>query len=438
MKIKNKTISHKSRKIDCSFTGNKLTGYSGLTSVMRYMNKLRIGQSLNKLFPTIQYNSTKYSDSQVLTVVILASLAGINRMSRIANFTHDILVKSLLVLPTGLNKDVISTRLKGLGQAGSIYLHEYMLATMTKWITKSRLESITLDADSTVQSVYGNQEGAAKGFNSSKRGAKSYHNLLCFASELKFVLNSWFRTGSSYTSNGICDFLSQTKAILPSNIQTVFFRADSGFFNGRMFDLLETYKWYYLVKVKLRNLKTLLQMQQWEPVIGVKDVAVCEFDHKCKGWKKSRRLKAIRTVKEYVPVDILGMIEYEPVYQYACYCSNLELDAVGLHENYTERSTSETWIEQIKTQLKSGQTRTNSFHANDILWQLGVFAYNLSIMMRLKVKSLWREEHKTFQDWFITVAGQLVKSGRKITVKIYEHYYERERWLEVQDHLISL
>lgn len=438
MKIIKKTVSHRSKKINCSFTGSKLTQYSGLTPIMRYFNKLGIGHTLNKMFPTVRYNSTKFTDSQVLTSVILASLSGINRMSRIANFTHDILVKSLLVLPKGLNKDVISTRLKKLGQTGSIHLHEYMLTIMSKWIKTSRLENITLDADSTVQTVYGNQEGAAKGFNSYKKGAKSYHNLLCFVSELKCVLNSWFRTGSSYTSNGICEFLKQTKAILPSNIQTVFFRADSGFFNGRMFDLLETYDWTYLVKVKLKNLKVLLRVQTWESVAGMTDVAVYEFDYRCNGWQKPRRLKAIRTVKEYRPVEIFGKIEYVPVYEYACYCSNLALDAVELHEKYTERSTSETWIEQVKSQLKAGQTRTNSFHANDILWQLGVFAYNLSVMMRLKIKSLWREEHRTFQDWFITVAGKLVKSGRQLTVKIYEHYYERDRWLKVEDHFINL
>jgi hypothetical protein len=99
---------------------------------------------------------------------VLASFAGINRLKRIAAFTHDALVKALLGLETGLNKDVISTRLKELGQAGAILLQEYLFGLTTQWLTKSQLERITLDADSTVKTVYGNQQGAEKGFNPKK------------------------------------------------------------------------------------------------------------------------------------------------------------------------------------------------------------------------------------------------------------------------------
>ena len=37
-----------------------------------------------------------------------------------------------------------------------------------------------------------------------------------------------------------------------------------------------------------------------------------------------------------------------PVYQYVCYISSYEMDADQLHELYKQRSTSKTWIEQVK------------------------------------------------------------------------------------------
>jgi hypothetical protein len=118
-----------------------------------------------------------------------------------------------------------------------------------------------------------------------------------------------------------------------------------------------------------------------------------------------------------------------PVYQYACYCSNLsDKTAIDLHEIYKERSTSETWIEQVKSQLLAGKTLTNDFHANDILWQLNVMAYNLSIAMRYKFKKIFRQEHATFRDWFIRVAAKLTSSGRMVHQHIYEHYDEKEKW----------
>jgi len=107
--------------------------------------------------------------------------------------------------------------LKTLGQSGARKLQMLLLSKNARWLHESGLESITLDADSTVKSVCGNQEGAAKGFNTTKKGAKSYHPLLVFASEMKLLYHTWFRTGSAYTSNGIVDFLKEVEASLPKN-----------------------------------------------------------------------------------------------------------------------------------------------------------------------------------------------------------------------------
>jgi hypothetical protein len=77
----------------------------------------------------------------------------------------------------------------------------------------------------------------AKDFNNqwSKKGAKSYHPMLVFVSEIKLLYHSWFRTGSAYTSNGIADFLKEVKTSLHATIDNVFFRAVSGFFFSRAF-----------------------------------------------------------------------------------------------------------------------------------------------------------------------------------------------------------
>jgi hypothetical protein len=427
-----KRVKFQSQNIKCSFTGHNLTKYSGLSPIMRFIKKHNIAKSLDEIFPTIQHNATKFSNVQIFLSIILASLSGVNRMVRIAHFTRDSLVLALLKLKSHLNKDVIGTRFKELGQRGALCLQEYLLGFNKRFLKTTRLTQIVIDTDSTVNTVYGHQDGAAKGFNSSKKGAVSYHNLLCFVSNTKLLLNSWFRTGSAYTSNGIVEFLKQTKAFLPESITHVFFRADSGFFSGALFDLLEGFGWRYLVKVKLRNLKQLLSQQKWLPVEGKKDIWICEFDYEGSGWKKKRKLKAIRTIKKWIETEYFGKIVLVPEYQYACYCSNVEGDAFELHELYKQRSTSETWIEQIKSQLLAGKTLTSDFHANDILWQLNVFAYNLSIIMRYKYKRkrIWREEHETFREWFINLPAKVVSGGHQIELKLYSHYFYKKKWLE--------
>ena len=436
MKNTKKKLKGQSRVVKATFTGNNITKYSGLNTVAKYMNKQGIIKSISTLFPTEWHSATKFGVNQILISIAMSSFCGINRICKIASFTGDGLVRSLLKLDKAINENAISATLKRLGQGGARKLQMLLLTKNARWLEVSGLESITLDADSTVKSVFGNQQGAAKGFNTTKKGAKSYHPLLVFVSEMKLLYHTWFRTGSAYTANGIVDFLKEVEASLPENIAKVFFRADSGFFSGKLFDLLESFDWDYLVKVKLKNLTVLLKKQEWEVIDKQKDIAICEFAYKAGSWKEARILKAIRTVKEYVETDFFGENKIVPVYQYACYISTYKLDAVGLHNIYKQRSTSETWIEQVKGHVMAGATLTGDFWANDILWQLSVFAYNISVMMRQKKDKFKRQEHRTFIDWFIAVPAKITRSGHQTEIKMYENHFYKADWQEL-DRLVE-
>ncbi len=148
-----------------------------------------------------------------------------------------------------------------------------LLSTNARWLPESGLESITLDADSTINSICGHQEGADKGFNTTKKGTNIYDPLLVFVSEMKLLHHTWFRSGSRYTSNVIVELLKEVQSSLPLNIRQVFSSTDSGFFSGGLPELLESFNWDYLVKVKLNNHEDLLKAQKWIDIERLKDVA---------------------------------------------------------------------------------------------------------------------------------------------------------------------
>ena len=147
-------------------------------------------------------------------------------------------------------------------------------------------------------------------------------------------------------------------------------------------------------------------------------------------------LKAMRSVKEYVSSEYLGQKQIVPVYQYVCYASSYDMTAIELHELYKQRSTSETWIEQVKGHTMAGSTLTEDFWANDILWQLSVLAYNISVMMRQKKNKFKQQEHRSFIDWFIAVPAKITISGHQIELKMYEHHFYKDDWEEL-DRLIE-
>jgi hypothetical protein len=436
MKSTKKKLKNQSKVVKSSFTSSNITKYSGLNTVAKYMNRQHLVKSISSSFPTVWHNATKFGVNQVLMAITLASISGISRICRIAAFSGDGLVRALLRLDKAINENAISATLKNLGQSGARKLQTLLLSKNARWLRESGLESITLDADSTVKSVCGNQEGAEKGFNTTKKGAKSYHPLLVFVSEMKLLYHTWFRSGSAYTANGVVEFLKEVQSSLPGNIRKVFFRADSGFFSGELFDLLESFFWDHLVKVKLKNLEDLLKAQKWTDVANAKDIAICEFSYRAKSWQRSRVLKAMRSVKEYVEVSWLGEKKIVPVYQYVCYISSYDMNALELHELYKQRSTSETWIEQVKGHTMAGSTLTDDFWANDILWQLSVFAYNISVMMRHRKDKFKKQEHRSFIDWFISVPAKITRSGHQIELKMYENHFYKDAWEEF-DRLIE-
>jgi hypothetical protein len=429
-----KNLQYKATKVGKKITSEKLTSYSGLTVINDYVNRLGLFTRLDRVFPTIKHNATKILNTQIFSAIIYASLCGVNRLSKIARFTEDPLVCKLSGIKAGLDDSNIKTRLSALGQSGANKLLEQGLKFAGNWIKKCGLSRITIDCDSTEQTVYGHQEGAAKGYNPQNRGKLSYHPLICFVAEMKIVFNSWFRTGSAYTSNGIVAFMQQTLAALPFMVKKIFFRADSGFFNGSLFDLLEEKGHEYLVKAKLTNtLKQRLLKLPWEET----DLrtSVCEFEYQAHGWSKARHMVAVRVVKEYVEKEFFGKIERIPVYEYFCYCTNLKgLTALRIHSLYGERAESENWIENTKNQLHAGQTITNDFHVNDMLWQLSVMAYNISVLMRYESDyKTWKQEPKSFREWFILVPGKVVTNARKTTVKMSIHYLYIKQWRGLAD-----
>ncbi len=430
MKSSKKQRFNRHPSIENSFTGEQLTAFSGLNPLGKFIDKIGVRKELDKLFPTPEYKTLKFQNVQILLCIIFASLTGINRLNRITHMSSDPLVMKLLRLSKVFNKDVISTRLKDMGQNGALKLHDFFQNSVHQFLNKTGRDSITLDVDSTVKAVCGNQEGTGKGYNPAKKGGRSYHNLIGFIGELKLVVNTWFRDGTAYTANGVCEFIKEIHARLPKKVKGVFFRADSGFFSGELFEQLEKWNWEYLVKVKLRGLRAILEKQEW-----VKDDdgnEYCKFRYQCGSWDVERQFYGVRKIDKYEEQEFLGEIQLVPIYLYSCFCSTLTESPKNIYKRYRDRSTSETWIEEVKNQAKAGSTLTNNFFANEMLWLLSCMAYNIGVMARSKASKKDTREHKTFKDRFVVVPRKLVNVAGKLILKIYESYYYRAQWVATE------
>lgn len=290
------------------------------------------------------------------------------------------------------------------------------------------LKTLWIDVDSSVKTVYGQQQGVAKGYNPHKKGAYSYHPQLAFCTHTKEILQGWLRTGSAHTSNGIVEFMKQLLAQFPAS-QRIVVRADSGYFVGALLDYLDALGHGYLIKVKLKNLVPLLSRQQWEPIDNRPGWERCRFWYCASGWNASRLFIAVRQEKavDYSPQQPLLELK---AYHYFCYVTTENYTAWQAHQCYGQRATSETWIEEAKSQLGLAHIKTNDFLANAALFQTAILAYNTLRWMALTSNNvqLKKWEPESIRVHLICIAGKLLTGGNQVRLVLPEKHLHTKPW----------
>lgn len=292
---------------------------------------------------------------------------------------------------------------------------------------KFRVKTEIVDCDSTIKTMYGNQEGASVGYNPHKKGAKSYHPLVAFLNSTRECILSYFRPDDAYTANNAAGFIRHIAGILYKGWKRLVFRMDSGFFDGRIFEAIEEIEGaFYLVKTRMKNHIAFLEFREWKEILNRKGWEQTEFEYGAHGWKKARHFAAVRRI---AGVETEGMVFPKVNYDYFCYCINMKLGPYQTHKFYGNRGTCENWIEAVKKQMFAGMLMTQDFWVNDFLWDFSVLAYNVSIWMRYLIdRKNHREEPDTFRSWFVRVAGKIIHRSRQVELKLSRWFLERERW----------
>ena len=419
-------------KVKVRHTEKNITGRGGLLSVVRFIDTMGYGKRFEKVSTFQRGEGAVYTLFDAVFFSMIGYISGVSTLSGTALIWKDAVLQKISGYSRVPHETTLG-RIFGKLKAPDIAEFEHFIHRMRQQVwTRSKTftslaQKLWIDADSTVSITCGHQEGAAKGYNPGKKGALSYHPLLAFATQTKEILQGWFRTGSAYTGNGIVGFMEQLLAQLEAGRKIVF-RADSGFFSGALFDLLEERGHDYLVKVKLKNLASLLAVQSYREVEGHPGWEACVFEYRARGWSRARTFKALRHTKR-IPLENALYASTEIV-EYFCYATTLELTPWETHRCYGQRATSETWIEELKSQMKSA--RMQGFFANAAAFQSAILAYNtLKWMMLFTQDSFLKKlEVKSIRLFLIHRAAKLTTGGRTLTLNFNAVGLYPNQWKE--------
>lgn len=424
-------------KVHMPATATGLTSQAGLIPVIKFLQRIGFEETVNQTVPHQRGDNADYQLTDGIFLTLVGLIGGACSIAKLCGVWSDGALRKIagwikFPVETTIGRLFKEVTEKQTSQFES--LNHRLRGQIWRMANRAGVSKVGLnrvqwiDIDSTVDSVCGTQEGAAKGYNPKKKGALSYHPQLAFLAGSKEILQAWFRTGSAYTSNGIVEFVKQLLAHLPNRMRIIV-RADSGYFVGALLDLLDAYGHGYLIKVKFKNLIALLTRQQWTAIAGQPGWEQCTFDYRCGEWKVSRRFVAVRQRqprKESPQLDLLETTEYD----YFCYVTTEALTPWQTHKKYGERATCETWIEESKGQMGMGKIRTACFLANATLFHCAVLAYNtlrwMAIMSGSQTLRQWEPE--TIRTYLVRVAGKLLTGNGQLTVKTPDNHLYPKVW----------
>jgi Transposase DDE domain group 1 len=270
---------------------------------------------------------------------------------------------------------------------------------------------LVIDVDSFVGEVCGRlKQGAAYGYTK----LLGYHPILATRADTREVLHIRLRKGSANTQKGILRFCDELIARVnragASGIKLL--RADSGFWNTKVFKRLEKAGWQYSIGVRMqkgiRNAVEAIDESAWQtieyPQEGEAQIAETIYG--------GRRLIVRRT-------RLVGpQAQLWPDWRHFAFITNRTEDIALVESEHRDHAVVEQVIADLKDQALA-HFPSGEFNANGAWTVLGALAHNLLRWTQLiGLPDSTVRAARTLRRRLLQIAGRLTRHGRSWTLHL--------------------
>lgn len=421
----------KVKMIKEKFTGKNLTIFGGVGLIKRWLEKIKL-VSLLQMIDIRKERNKEYCVIDMLLSIIYGMMLGLFRPYHMAMLKHDRVFQSIVNLKNFPSQSTISRFLSKVRVKLSseiLTINKILLLRIRKRF-EEYISGVTLDLDSHVTVVYGNQQRASVGYNPKKRGRKSYHPMLCFIGETRDYVAGVLRSGNHHTSYGWRSLLYSAIKIIGIKVKRL--RADSGFFSLELMLWATKRKIQYFIVVPMHHWvqKLISHQGEWKKIdknLQIKDLKV--------ELKKDLTVRII-TVKKLVDKGKerkknLWLFQWDDaIYDYQSIATNSEMDAMEVWQFYNKRATCENFIKEGIYSFGLDKIVSCNWAGNNSWFQLVMLCYN--IFNWFKEYAMNQKITKNFasnirRKLFI-IPAKLVNQARKYVLKLernwpYKHEY---------------
>lgn len=416
-------------------SGLKIIKSSGLIPLYNFILKTPLKELIDEeFFDRRNQSLIKYLTSEFIIAIILRLIDGSIRLYHFRYKVNNDFFKKIFNINEVPHFTTLIYFLKRNIELAHICLERIMfrlsLWALIQEIKSRSIKTITIDVDATAASIYGKQEGVAKGYNPEKKNQPGYQLQVWTIRETKTLLRVELRSGSLHCSNG---FLNDLKILIPELMQLgvrIRLIADSGYEKYEVFDYLNEMGVGFIIAQKQR--KAVRKAGKWAK-------------NKQKSIKYDCTLKVRyldtaggRYKQVFVQVDRIydenGQIYFQEFLADEftnVFATNMELTAEYIYRLYREHAQVETIIGELKSGLGSVKSRCHFFNVNQSITQLCGIAYNIKTLYASQILMCDDEipDIQTIRDKELHVPGYFANHGGKSVFNIVAESFKRFRKL---------
>ena len=405
----------------------------------------------------------KFTAADLVCSHLAMRCAGVRRISHCGEIGGDALVLELAGVEQFPSSDSLYDLLhmfapseemfdeEGIRRLSSLVrMHEAFVRVFfekSPWWKRRAQRVLTVDVDSHVQTVYGQQQGAARGYNPRKKGRMSYHPLVATISEIRMPLAGLFRGGDTNGRSEIVEFFDMVlEAIEASGLspRVIQLRGDAGTVCEELLAACEgagKVRYAFAVpgnrafQARLGGLK----YKEVCPGVGVSEFF---YGGKGTGWSRSRRVVVVRQSVKQLGDKAQGKLFGDlPNYRYQLIVTNKRCSSEAVWRFYNGRADSENVIKDLVEGVGMDAIPTGKFLANAANFWLVLIAQTLLCAYRaLVVKPLSKTIPmvRTLWERFLYWGGQIVRHGGRVYLDLAKGSAEAARFMALWQQMDTL
>ncbi|MBG9791102.1 transposase [Paenibacillus dendritiformis] len=423
-------------KIKTEFSLRHASSVGGSKVFLEYLEKIELDKALQNL-SNIKHRHSLFPVFRILLYLIIGWTLGCERLFHFRALQQDALVQRFL----GGRCPHHTLLYKELNRFGKQPTFTLDLRKLNQQVIAPGLpDELIMDLDSTVETVFGHQKGAAVGTNPHKPGRKSYHPLLAYEGQSRLCLNAVLRAGNTHSSTNAADFLRQTFELLGDR-PVKYARFDKGFGGEDFYGLWESKGIGYVGKLKwTQRLQAEVQRcSVWKRFVDEEWIIEgIVLVYKATSWKKARRVAVIRKAQVYDGDQSRLLLDTD--WQYEAIVTSLEWEPIDLWHFYNQRCCMENHIKEAKRGFSINRISTSRFTANEIDLLIKLLAYNL--YERFKRDCCEPVHHgytiARFRQEFFLCAATIIQHSRQVILKLARDFPNRYTWLRIATKVAAL